>query len=129
MNTLKTLTAAAALMLVAGVAHAQAEKQAQELKAQTQAARERDKASTFIVYNPQCIWQVERDYLNGISDIDAMEACHAVTPADIRSALGFLMEITDSNSFGPTPFKDAHCRPTYSGYACEYRGVAMQMSR
>jgi hypothetical protein len=129
MNTLKTMTAAAALMLAAGAAQAQAP--AVDARVECTGARVWRSDGYHCVtlatpYDRQCIWETYAHFHN---DIDIMERCHAVTRNDVVNALGFLIDITARNGIGSTPFKDAHCWPTYSGYACEYKGITMQVSR
>jgi hypothetical protein len=72
-------------------------------------------------------------YLNfmvyGTSDVDLMNRCHATTPEQIDSVLYWAIAMTTRNGLLPTPFMDAHCRPTYSGFACEYQGITRQVNR
>jgi hypothetical protein len=75
-----------------------------------------------------CIMKSYSDLvIHGTSDIDVMERCD-IQPSEIAFILD---QIVDGNPqlSGPTPFKDAHCRPTYSGFACEYNGVAREWVR
>jgi hypothetical protein len=146
MNTLKTMTAAAALMLAAGAAEAwdrcpegsaydACRATPREGVCEANPAWNQQQCDNWKklggLDNPRCVQETYRDMiLKGTSDIDVMERCHAVTPSQIRHALADVMQMRQRGaSFGPTPFKDAHCRPTYSGFACEYNGVALETSK
>jgi hypothetical protein len=80
--------------------------------------------------NLYCVAEVYRDYVvSRRSDIDVMDRCHATNDAQIAWVLARVMEMQiNRRPIGPTPFKDAHCQATYSGFTCTYKGVATQMT-
>jgi hypothetical protein len=144
MSTLKSLTAATAPMLAAGAAQAQP-----PLECATGIvwrSGEYQCAKPALVQTPlkyRSTWD-SREWqctstecviegttaliMHGTSDIDIMERCR-VAPNEIEAILGVIMQRrVAGRPIGRTPFKDAHCRPTYSGFECEYKGVTMELS-
>jgi hypothetical protein len=160
-NTIKILTAAAALLVVAGAVQAcpgvigpdgtcyAAPRRApqcltdnclpqlspEEMTAKNRAAAAAMRGPDRPVEPPPpgaskmpCLMKVYSDLvIHGTSDIDVMERCD-VQPSEIAFVLD---QIVDGNPQlrGPTPFKDAHCKPTWSGFACEYNGVTRRWTR
>jgi hypothetical protein len=147
MNTLKTLTAAAALMLTAGGALAGHAHDLETCNQEVGATQDNRQFKIWSCLNrlslarigngptsTECVQNGLVDLaVKGTSDIDIMERCHVdTTPEEIEAHLRIIMTLRVGNGghrIGRTPFKDAHCQPTYSGYQCEYNGVALEMTR
>ena len=129
MNTLKTLTAAAALMLVAGTAQAES---CASMANDTELTQHCLEATYDCVEH--AVQAAAAFHVNVTSDIDVMERCKVATYWQVRAALAHVMEVSVNQHIGPTPFIAAHCMQTQDPTGTvrvleyEYKGVTQEMT-